>query len=226
MMRKFLLAVLAFGANAAVAATPVSIVSAEFGIFAGDTGDELVFSPSAVVPLKTGQRYGWVIEVRGQQRSVAVREEALLPAASTPTTGPTTAPATTAASTPPAASDGNTITLPFDRYRLLSQRQLVPIAGRIFGEWTVKAEDEAGAHRLRVTVEEHAPVEFDYELLSTENAGAAAKGKDIASANEASPDASEQVASDKEATGTSGKSSRKTTKSKNHKRSGKHKHHD
>lgn len=58
---------------------PVEIVSAEFGIFDASNPRELVFELTSVVPYRTGQRYGWIIEVRTKKRSLSVREEYLIP---------------------------------------------------------------------------------------------------------------------------------------------------
>lgn len=148
MLRKILLPLLLLlqllAAGASFAAAPVDIVSAEFGVFTTGEDEERVFSPGEVIPLVPGQRYGWVLEVRSPRRSVSVREEALL------------------AGAPVKAGDHETIT--FERRRLLGQRQLVPVGGRIFGEWTVGPDDRPGPRQLRVTVEEQSSVEFSYEL--------------------------------------------------------------
>ena len=148
MLRKILLLVQLlvplFAAGASFAATPVDIVSAEFGVFTSDEDEGRVFAPGELIPLVPGQRYGWVLEVRSPRRSVSVREEALLAA-------------------PPVKADDQE-TISFERRRLLGQRQLVPVGGRIFGEWTVGPDDRPGPRRLRVTVEEQSSVDFAYEL--------------------------------------------------------------
>jgi len=126
MMRKvFLLVALTFAGLTQAAPplpkdeAPVEIISAEFGIFDASTPGELAFEPTDVVPHQIGQRYGWSIEVRTTRRSLAVREEYLLP--------PTTP--VPAASDPLSAS----LNIPNQRRSQVSQRQLVPVGGRIYG---------------------------------------------------------------------------------------------
>lgn len=130
---------------------PVEIVSAEFGLFDASTPDELVFEPNAVVPYKVGQRYGWVIEVRTAKRSLAVREEYLLPTA-----------ATEAKAAAPAS--GNTQNTPLPRRNQVSQRQLVPVGGKIYGEWSVGPGEPTGHRHLQVIVEGQLGADFEYEM--------------------------------------------------------------
>lgn len=127
---------------------PVGIVSAEFGIFDASTPGELAFAPAAVVPHQVGQRYGWVIEVRTSRRSLAVREEYLLPP---------TAP-------PPQVGDALSASLNIEvqRRNQVSQRQLVPVNGRIFGEWAIGPHEPAGRRHLQVVIEGQVAVDFEY----------------------------------------------------------------
>ncbi len=146
------------GGTAALAAPPgktaprVEIVAAEFGLFHDGAPGELVFEPAAVIPHRNGQRYGWVIEVRSAQRSLSVQEEYLLPPASAD-----------AAMSPPAAP-GELLERESERRRQVSQRQLVPHDGRIFGEWAIGPREPAGPRRLRVLVEGVPAATFDYEV--------------------------------------------------------------
>jgi len=132
-------------AGIAAAAPPVEIVGAEFGIFEEVAPRELAFEPTRVVPHKEGQRYGWVIEVRTTKRHLSVREEYLLPSR-----------------TLEASKDG-TVVIPLDRRAQVSERQLAPVDGRIYGEWAVGPGEPAGQRRLEVIVEGQA-VSFEYEL--------------------------------------------------------------
>ncbi|MCX8086629.1 MAG: hypothetical protein N3C63_06940 [Rhodocyclaceae bacterium] len=131
----------------AIAAEPVVIERAEFGLFSAEGRDALVFEPADVIPHRVGQRYGWVITLKTAKRSLAVREEYLL--------GPT-APITEA---PPGS-----IVTPLPRRNQVSQRQLVPIDGRIYGEWAIGPQEPPGRRQLRVVIEERAEVVFDYEV--------------------------------------------------------------
>lgn len=148
MIRRALL-LLACASALASAAPPVEIVGAEFGVF--DAGDprETTFEPTNVVPHKEGQRYGWIIEVRTKKRSLSVREEYLLPTA-----------ATEAGTT--LGTSGGTIPLP--RRNQVSQRQLVPVGGRIYGEWEIGPGEPPGKRHLQVIVEDELAGSFEYEV--------------------------------------------------------------
>lgn len=141
------LALLAFTATLAQAQS-VEILNAEFGIFDASNPKETVFEPTLVVPHLPGQRYGWVIELRTAQRSVAVREEYLI--------APTEAFKEEAG--------GKRLTIPHERRNQVSQRQLVPVAGRIYGEWEIGPQEPPGKRRLQVLVEDRPPVVFEYEV--------------------------------------------------------------
>ncbi|MFC5302761.1 hypothetical protein [Azospira restricta] len=137
-------------AGAATAAPAVEILAAEFGLFAEGQGDEIVFQPAAVVPRAVGQRYGWIIELRTKKRSVAVREEYVLP------------------EKPGAAAPDNPVAknlhVPDLRRSQVSQRQLVPVDGQIVGEWSVGPDEPPGKRRLQVSVEGQPAATFDYEV--------------------------------------------------------------
>ena len=130
---------------------PVTIVGAEFGIFDASNPKEIVFQPTAVVPHVEGQRYGWAIEVQTKKRSLSVREEYLLPTQAT-RDGPTG----------DLQSSGMTIPLP--RRNQVSQRQLVPVGGMLYGEWSVGPGEPAGKRHLQVIVEGEIAGSFEYEV--------------------------------------------------------------
>jgi hypothetical protein len=158
MKRRTLLLLMTFLSGVALAAPPVQkdapieIVSAEFGLFDASNPDELAFEPATIVPQKPGQRYGWVIEVRTRKRSLAVREEYLI------TTG---ADATTPGAADPAIG---TLNIPLPRRSQVSQRQLVPVDGRIFGEWAIGPGEPAGRRYLQVIIEGQLGASFEYEV--------------------------------------------------------------
>ena len=161
-MIRFILLLIFFCLSAASTAAPqnpkevtVEIVSAEFGLFDASNPDELIFEPATVVPQKVGQRYGWVIEVRTRKRSLAVREEYLLPTAAT---------AAAPSSTAKAAADPTTLNIPLLRRNQVSQRQLVPVEGRIFGEWSIGPGEPAGQRHLQVIIEGQLGADFEYEV--------------------------------------------------------------
>lgn len=127
-------------------AAAVEVLSTEFGIFDDSVKDELAFEATAVVPHRVGQRYGWVIGLRTKKRSVSVREEYLLPSATS------------------AGASGDTVTIPLDRRSQVSQRQLVPVGGKIYGLWSVGPQEPAGHRRLDVVIEGQVAASFEYEV--------------------------------------------------------------
>lgn len=158
-LRKLLLLAACLAGTAAAAAppapipAPVEIVSAEFGLFDASTPGELAFEPTDVVPHKEGQRYGWIVEVRTTKRSLAVREEYLLPSA-----------AAAPKDKPPADAVAESLSFPAQRRNQVSQRQLVPEAGRIYGEWAIGPNEPAGRRHLQVIVEGQVAADFEYEV--------------------------------------------------------------
>jgi hypothetical protein len=151
--RGFLLLCIACLAAPAGAAPPVEIVSAEFGVFDASTPGELAFEPTDVVPRREGQRYGWIIELRTKKRSVAVREEYLLPTTATEAGGKMNAA-------------GDRLDIPLPRRNQVSQRQLVPVEGRIYGEWAIGPGEPSGRRHLQVIVEDEVAGSFEYEVKS------------------------------------------------------------
>lgn len=143
----FLFACLFLAASRAFA---LEVVSAEFGVFDASDPQRIVFVPADVVPRRAGQRYGWMIELRGAGRSVSVREEYLLP--SRAVEGRTE------------SAEGMKLVIPLERRSQVSQRQLVPVDGRIYGEWSVGPQEPAGPRRLEVVVEGQVAASFAFEV--------------------------------------------------------------
>ncbi len=137
-----------FAADAAAPA--VEIIDAEFGTFDASDPRQVVFQPTDVVPHRAGQRYGWVIEVRTRLRSLSVREEYLL-------ANPVPAPKP---DNPIAAN----LAIPLERHNQVSQRQLVPVDGRIYGEWEIGPNEPPGHRELQVVVEGVAAARFSYDV--------------------------------------------------------------
>lgn len=166
MIRKTLFLILACTAGLAAAAAPdkapetapaktpgkasVEVVGAEFGTFDDGAPGELVFTPSDTIPHRTGQRYGWVIEVRTGRRSLAVSEEYLLPGAKQAATA-----------TDPVSES---LSLPAQRRSQVSQRQLVPVDGKIYGEWAIGPNEPAGHRHLQVLIEGQPVASFEYDV--------------------------------------------------------------
>lgn len=128
----------------------VEVVSAEFGIFDASDPQRVVFEPTRVVPHREGQRYGWMIELRGAKHSVSVREEYLLPSRATEARSD--------------SAEGTKLVIPLERRSQVSQRQLVPVDGQIFGEWSIGPREPAGKRRLDVVVEGEVAASFEFEV--------------------------------------------------------------
>lgn len=128
----------------------VEVVAAEFGIFDASDPLRVIFEPTRVVPHREGQRYGWMIELRGAKRSVSVREEYLLP--SRAVEGRTDTP------------EGAKLVIPLERRNQVSQRQLVPVDGRIYGEWSIGPQEPPGRRQLDVVVEGQVAASFEFEV--------------------------------------------------------------
>lgn len=151
-MKRFGLALAILLASAAIRAQSVDILDAEFGVFDASNPAELVFEPTRVVPLRAGQRYGWIIRLRTRLRSVAVREEYVLPNAGTDA-GPRGD-----------LKHESRLTIPLPRRNQVSQRQLAPSNGQIIGEWAVGPGEPPGRRHLQVIVEGNLAASFDYEV--------------------------------------------------------------
>jgi hypothetical protein len=132
------------------AAEGIEVLAAEFGVFDASDPMRVVFSPTNVVPHREGQRYGWMIELRGSGRSVSVREDYLLPSL--------------AVEEHTESPEGTTLVIPLERRKQISQRQLVPVDGRIFGEWSIGPREPAGMRRLEVIVEGQVAASFAFEV--------------------------------------------------------------
>ena len=156
-------------------AMAIEVVHAEFGLLtprqAGAAGrsQDLTLEPTRVIPCRTGTRYGWAIELRTDKRRVSVREDYLLPASARSRHdnshanghgGGLTQPAPSA----PALADAETRTLTFERRNTVSQRQLVPRNGLIFGEWEIGPHEPPGRRHLQVIVEGEVAADFEYEV--------------------------------------------------------------
>ena len=151
-MRKIVIAVLALMTGPACAAPPaplpVDIVGAEFGVFNINDSGEQTFTQATVVPHQVGQRYGWIIEVSSARRSLSVREEYLLPNTTKPASDPLS----------------ENLYVPLPRRNQISQRQLVPVEGRVFGEWAVGPNEPAGHRHLQVVIEGQVAASFEFDV--------------------------------------------------------------
>ena len=156
-------------------ALAIEVVHAEFGLLtprqAGASGrsQDLTLEPTRFIPHRPGTRYGWAIELRTDKRRVSVREDYLLPASARSRHDNSHANGqgdglAQPASSAPALADAETRTLTFERRNTVSQRQLVPRNGLIFGEWEIGPHEPPGRRHLQVIVEGELAADFEYEV--------------------------------------------------------------
>ena len=124
------------------------VVAAEFGVFDASDSREVAFAPTRVVRHQQGQRYGWMIELRTTLRSLSVREEYLLPNTAKPPSDPVS----------------ENLYIPLQRRNQVSQRQLVPVEGSIYGEWAIGPGEPAGHRLLQVVVEDQVAASFEFDV--------------------------------------------------------------
>lgn len=149
-MKRLWLLVFFWLLSASFNVSAVEVVAAEFGVFDASDPQRVIFEPTRVVPHREGQRYGWMIELRGIKRSVSVREEYLLP--SRAVEGRTD------------SAEGTKLVIPLERRNQVSQRQLVPVDGRIYGEWSIGPQEPPGRRQLDVVVEGQVAASFEFEV--------------------------------------------------------------
>lgn len=56
------------------------------------------------------------------------------------------------------------MTIPLQRRNQVSQRQLVPVDGRIYGEWEVAPGEPSGHRHLQVVIEGEVAASFEYDV--------------------------------------------------------------
>lgn len=143
----------AFAAPPVPEKIPVEILSAEFGLFDASNPKESAFEPGLRVPHREGQRYGWVITVQTTRRSLSVREEYVLPTASKSKIDAKEMDAVTAS-----------LSIATPKRNQISQRQLVPVDGKIYGEWAVGPSEPAGHRHLQVIIEGDLAASFEFDV--------------------------------------------------------------
>jgi hypothetical protein len=131
-----------------VFAADVRIIKAEFGLFEAGEPGEVMFSPTLTIPNKDGQRYGWVIELVSDQRSLLVREEYLYPE-KIPVVN---------------LQKDDTLVFPNPRRHQVSERRLVPEGGKIVGEWAIGPNEPFGERHLLVVIDGAPDTRFDYRV--------------------------------------------------------------
>ncbi len=124
------------------------VLKAESGLFSGGDAATAPFVPSAVLPLKDGQAFGWRMQVRTPQRTVKVREELTLPAE--PKTWGDPEPGLKRKTSP----DGRTAT---------TEVLLEPRNGHIGQTWTVTEGDPKGSWTIRVRIDDGPVHTFRFE---------------------------------------------------------------
>lgn len=147
--RRHLAGACALALAAAASAQPradVQVLKAEVGLLGPrDAAGLQRFTPSALLPLRDGQEFGWRLVVRTRQPFVRVREELTLPAE--PRTWGDPEPEIQRRTTP----DGRTA---------ITLWRLAPQDGVLQSAWTVTTGDPPGTWVLTLTVEDQPPRVF------------------------------------------------------------------
>ena len=128
----------------------IEVLHAEFGLFNPASAGKPVLTPSAVVPLKQGQHYGWSIMLRTTKPKVRWREEFSLPSP----------PSSWGSDELPAASQ----TVSQDRMISIVELDAIPIDGVIENIWEVAPGDPKGHYIIRVTIDGGNQQVFEFDL--------------------------------------------------------------
>ncbi|HYP69091.1 MAG TPA: hypothetical protein VEP67_12690 [Thiobacillaceae bacterium] len=131
-------------------APDIEVLRADFGLFNPAPSGEWVLTPSAVVPLKQGQHYGWSIVLRTARPWVKWREEFTLPAP----------PSNWASGELPAEDQ----TISSDRTTSILELDAVPVNGVIENIWEVAPGDPKGHYTIRVTIDGGNQQVFEFDV--------------------------------------------------------------
>ena len=135
----------AAAAEPAQAGARVVITQAQAGLVGPPAAAPSQFVPSATLPLRDGQEFGWRMQLQTKLTQVRVREELTLPAE--PRTWGDPEPGLKRKT----STDGRTAT---------TELLLTPVNGVIQFTWTVTQRDPAGTWLLKVQVEDLPPQTF------------------------------------------------------------------
>jgi hypothetical protein len=130
-------------------APEVTVVRAEFGLLGAPKSDEPAFTPSAVVPYRENQGYGWIILLKTNKSRIKWREEFTLPAS------------------PKTWGEGEKQGLRSispDRKYSVTEREVTPDDGLIYNSWAVAPGDPRGRYLIRVIIEGIKEVSFEFEV--------------------------------------------------------------
>ena len=128
----------------------IEVLHADFGLFNRALSGELVLTPSAVVPLKKGQQYGWSILLRTSKPRVRWHEELTLPS-------------------PPSSWGGDELpaakqTISQDRMTSIVELDATPVDGVIENVWEVAPGDPKGHYIIRLTIDGGNQQVFEFDL--------------------------------------------------------------
>jgi hypothetical protein len=137
----------AYAAPAPRAEPGVQIEYHAFGVLDQTPDGRVDFRPTKTVPLRPNQGFGWIIGVTTTKPTVKWREELTLPAPPE-TWGPVEGKHEISA----------------DRKVSILEREVTPERGFISNAWTIGPGDPKGRHVIKVTVEDAAPVVFEFDL--------------------------------------------------------------
>lgn len=129
----------------------LEVIDAKFGLFEGLGTSTPVFTPTAQVPLKVGQAYGWLIVVNSSLPKLAWREELTLPAP------PVTWGQGSASISYTVAQAGKT-SVTVRELDLTGPRTVLANA------WRVNAGDPPGRYEMKVLINNQVERRFSFEV--------------------------------------------------------------
>jgi len=131
-------------------APDIEVIHADFGLFNPSPSGGWVLTPSAIVPLRKGQHYGWSILLKTSKPTVKWREEFTLPSS----------PGTWGNDESPVVKQ----TVSQDRLTSVVEVEAIPVEGVIENIWEVAPGDPKGHYMIRVTIEGGNPQVFEFDV--------------------------------------------------------------
>ncbi len=143
------LAVNAITSSESIAAHPIVVSKAEFGIFQVGNNGKVTFIPTNKVPLNEGNLYGWRIRLKNYQGEVTWREVLRLP--KLPESWST--------------DNGENFSITANGAQGVTTRTQSAKDGIIQNSWTMLHGDPIGKHTIEVYIYDRRLASFDFEVV-------------------------------------------------------------
>jgi len=143
------LAVNAITSSESIAANPIIVSKAEFGIFRVENNGKVTFIATNKVPLNEGNQYGWRIWLKDYQGEVTWREVLRLP--KLPESWST--------------DNGENFSITANGAQGVTTRTQSPKSGIIHNSWTMVSGDPIGKHTIDIYIADHRIASFAFEIV-------------------------------------------------------------